>query len=109
MILLAWLGPNAVFWGWYFLSLNDISFGTIFLSRTLHDQVFSIYGGLLGLDPAVLPGLLARALLFDSALIVGIVVLRRRRKIFGLLRRLRAGRRHVGPPAPSTASLSSAP
>lgn len=77
-LLILWLGPNAFFWSWYYLSLNDISFGTLFFSRRLHDEVFAIYGGFLGLDPAAIPGMVAKALFFDSFIVLGIIALRKR-------------------------------
>lgn len=67
-LLILWLGPNAFFWSWYYLSLNDISFGTLFF----------IYGGFLGLDPAAIPGMVAKALFFDSFIVLGIIALRKR-------------------------------
>ncbi len=64
-VLLFWALPVGTFWGWYFLSLNDINFGFLFLSRDVHDFAFRIYGELLGIDPAAIPGMVADACLFD--------------------------------------------
>ena len=79
-LLILWLGPIAFFWSWYFLSLADV--GGIFLSRDLHDKVFSIYGDILGIDPAIIPGMVARALAFDSLFVVALILFRKRKPIF---------------------------
>ena len=76
-----WLLPLTLFWGWYGLSYNDISFGMTFLSRDLHDLVFHIYGTVLGVDPATIPGLFLKACIFDTFLIFGFVAFRKRRQI----------------------------
>jgi hypothetical protein len=89
-ILIFWGAPMGFFWGWYFLSLNDFSGGTGFFSRKIHDLVFTIYGNVLGMDPAVLPGLVARACVFDTFLIFGILAFRRRKKIMEYVRSMRA-------------------
>ena len=39
-LIALWAIPLALFWGWYFLSLNDMTFGYLMLSRRLHDFVF---------------------------------------------------------------------
>jgi hypothetical protein len=80
-VIFFWALPLGLFWGWYFLSLNDINFGFLFLSRVLHDAVFRIYGDLLGIDPAIIPGMLVKACILDSALIGAILAWRRRRSI----------------------------
>ena len=54
-LLFLWAGPVALLFGWYFLSLNDLSFGIFMLTREAHDLVFRIYGNILGIDPALLP------------------------------------------------------
>ncbi|WP_206454066.1 DUF6105 family protein [Aurantimonas marina] len=109
-LLALWLGPLAFFWGWYFLSLNDL--GGVFFSRALHDQVFGMYGAMLGLDPAAIPGMIAEALVVDSLILGAIVAFRRRRKIAAWWERRRtsepaalAGMAY----ARSDESLSSAP
>lgn len=106
-LLLMWLGPIAFFWGWYFLSLADV--GGFMLSRQMHDQVFQIYGDILGIDPAVIPGMVARALAFDSVLVGAIVLFRKRRPIitWWKTRRDRAATGIVQPR--SAESLSNAP
>lgn len=80
-ILIFWGLPMGLFWGWYFLSYNDISFGIPFFSRQVHDFTFHLYGHILGVDPAILPPLVVRACIVDTALIFGIFAFRRRREI----------------------------
>ncbi|RRH99210.1 hypothetical protein EH240_18385 [Mesorhizobium tamadayense] len=86
-----WAAPLVLFWGWFFLSLNDMNFGYVMLSRQLHDLVFQLYGQMLGIDPAIIPGMVARACVFDSFLLVGLVAFRRRRQIGEWIRRRREG------------------
>lgn len=88
-LLALWVVPLVLFWGWYFLSLNDMNFGYIMLSRQLHDLVFQLYGEMLGIDPAIIPGMVAKACVFDSFLVSGIVAFRYRRTIAGWIRNLR--------------------
>ena len=66
-----WAAPLVLFWGWFFLSLNDINFGYVMLTRQVHDLVFQLYGDMLGIDPAIDPGMVAQACIFDTALICG--------------------------------------
>lgn len=80
-VIALWAGPLALFWGWYFLSLNDVNFGTLILSRRVHDFVFQMYGGLLGIDPAEVPVFVARACAFDAVFLAAILAFRRRRQI----------------------------
>mgnify|MGYP000844688274 CR=1 FL=1 len=89
-LIAAWAAPLAIFWGWYFLSANDIDFGYLILSRRMHDLVFELYGQMLGIDPATIPGLVARACVLDSLLIVAIYAFRRRTVILAYVRELRA-------------------
>jgi hypothetical protein len=77
-VLLAWATPLALFWGWFFLSANDINFGSIYLSRALHDLVFQLYGQMLGIDGATIPWLVAKACILDTGLLLGIWAFRRR-------------------------------
>ena len=91
-LLALWAIPTALFWGWYYLSLNDINFGYVMLSRQLHDLVFQLYGQILGVDPAILPGMVGRACVFDSLLVAAIIVFRKRRAIIGWIRKVKAGR-----------------
>jgi hypothetical protein len=80
-ILIFWAGPLGFFWGWYFLSLNDINFGTTFFSERLHRLVFDIYGSILGVEPQIIPGMVAKACILDTALIFGILTFRKRHAI----------------------------
>jgi Family of unknown function (DUF6105) len=68
---------------WYTLSYNDISFGILFFSRQMHDMVFQIYGEVLGIDPALIPPLLLKAMVVDTLLILGLIAFRRRKQIIG--------------------------
>ena len=86
-LLTLWLAPMVVFWGWHFLSLADV--GGIIFSRELHDRVYMIYGTLLGIDPDVIPGMVARALVFDSTILFAFIAFRRRRVIAEWWRRRR--------------------
>ena len=80
-LLWLWFTPLVLFWGWFGLSYNDVSFGFTFLSRDLHDLVFRIYGSLLGIDPSTIPWLFLKACIFDTVLIFCIVAFRKRRQI----------------------------
>ncbi|MBL8584036.1 MAG: hypothetical protein JNL61_17655 [Rhizobiaceae bacterium] len=89
-IVALWALPLALFWGWFFLSLNDINFGYMILTRQMHDLVFDLYGQMLGIDPAIIPGLVAKACLFDTLIIVVIYAFRRRATILAWTRETRA-------------------
>ncbi len=88
-LIALWVSPLALFWGWYFLSLNDINFGYLILSRRLHDLVFQLYGEMLGIDPTMIPGLVARACIFDTFLVGCLIALRRRKAIIAWVREQR--------------------
>ena len=90
-VLLAWLSPLLLFWGWFFLSLNDINFGTTFFSRQLHDLLFEVYGNILGLDPATIPWLVAKACILDTLILLAIWAFRRRKAIMEWYRTKRNG------------------
>ena len=70
-----------VFWGipvgglalWYYLSINDISFGIFLLSREFNDSYFAIYSKVLGIDVDVIRGSLMRVLLVDSVFVFAVV------------------------------------
>jgi hypothetical protein len=79
-ILLLWTIPLVFFWTWFALSAYDISFGTIFFSRQLHDLMMQIYGNMIGVDPKTVPMLLAWACIVDTAIILAIAAFRWRRK-----------------------------
>ena len=80
-ILIFWGLPMGFFWSWYYLSYNDINFGMLFFSRVMHDFAFEFYGNLLGIDPATIPPLVARACVVDTGLIAAIYAFRKRRQI----------------------------
>ena len=80
-LLIFWAAPLGFFWGWFFLSANDINFGSIYLSRALHELVFELYGQMLGMDPATIPWLVAKACILDTFLIGCIFAFRRRKQL----------------------------
>lgn len=80
-IFAAWALPMGIFWGWYFLSLNDMNFGYVMLTRQVHDLLFQLYGEVLGVEPATIPPLVAKACILDTLLILAIWAFRRRRQI----------------------------
>ncbi|RWX78803.1 hypothetical protein EPK99_09465 [Neorhizobium lilium] len=85
--LILWAGPVALLISWYGLSYYDMSFGFFMLTRQTHDLVFEIYGNILGVPPEILPPLVARAIAFDSMVVLGIVLFRKRREISAWWRR----------------------
>jgi hypothetical protein len=80
-IFAAWALPMGIFWGWYFLSLNDLNFGYVMLTRQVHDLLFELYGQALGVEPATIPPLVAKACILDTLLILAVWAFRRRREI----------------------------
>ena len=106
-LMLFWLAPIAFFWGWYYLSFYDA--GLVFFSRATHDQVFNIYGTLLGIDPNSIAPMVARSLVFDSLILFAILAFRERRSIAAHLRRYRDARLQSPAAALSDDSLSNAP
>lgn len=93
-VLALWAAPLIIFWGWFFLSLNNINFGYIMLTRQVHDLLFRLYGEMLGIDPAIIPGMVARACILDTLLLLALYAFRRRRPILAWLRVRRE--RHFG-------------
>lgn len=89
-VLFLWALPMGIIWGWYFLSFHDINFGFLILSRLVHDAVFDVYGQILGVDPQTIPVLLAKACVFDTALIGALFAFRRRRQLLAYYRRQKA-------------------
>lgn len=101
-ILLFWALPMGLFWSWYGLSFHDLNFGLLFFSRMLHDEVFRLYGDILGLDPSILPGMVARACVVDTLLIFCILAFRRRKAMVAWVRERRdrpAGQEAAAPNA----------
>lgn len=88
-VLLVWAFPLVLFWGWFGLSYYDVNFGSIWLSRRLHDLVFQLYGQTLGIDPATIPMLIAKACVFDTLILLAIWAYRRRRELVARFKLLR--------------------
>lgn len=89
-ILLFWALPLGLFWGWFGLSFYDVNFGLVIFSRMFHDFAFQLYGNIIGIDPATIPPLVARACAVDTLLIFGFLAFRKRRAIAAWLRERRA-------------------
>jgi Family of unknown function (DUF6105) len=85
-VIILWVAPLLLFWGWFGLSFYDINFGYVILSRQLHDLVFKLYGEILGIDPDTIPLLLVRTCIFDAFLLGAILAFRRRRQIGNWMR-----------------------
>jgi hypothetical protein len=103
--LTLWAAPVGSLIAWYGLSYHDISFGFFMLTRETHDLVFQIYGNVLGIEPETIPPLVARALVVDTFIVLGIVAFRKRREI----RAWWAARHTRNAALQSDESLSSAP
>jgi hypothetical protein len=78
--LILWITPITLLGGWYGLSYYDINFGFMILTRELHDLVFTIYGDLLGMEPESIPPLVLKAIILDTVLVLGFILIKRRRK-----------------------------
>jgi hypothetical protein len=100
-IFTLWALPMVFIWGWYFLSINDMHFGYVLLTREGNELVFEIYGEMLGIDPTTIPALLAKACIVDTLFILVIWAFRRRRNIADWLKAMR-GRYPGEAPSPST-------
>ncbi|MBC7281547.1 DUF6105 family protein [Hoeflea sp.] len=89
VFLILWIIPIVLLGSWYGLSFYDINFGFRILTRELHDLVFTIYGNILGIPPESIPPLVLKAIILDTFLVVGFIVLKRRRKqIWASMRKL---------------------
>ncbi|WP_367714822.1 DUF6105 family protein [Nitratireductor sp. GISD-1A_MAKvit] len=109
-LLLLWALPLGLFWGWYGLSYHDLSLGFHFLSRDMNDMFFGLYGNILGIDPAIIPGMAARACVLDTFILFGILAFRRRRALWAWFQEKRAAYRAApASPSPAARNLSSAP
>lgn len=86
-----WAAPLVLFWGWFFVSFNDMNFGYVMLSRQFHDLLFEIYGNILGIDPAIIPGMVAKACIVDTLLLVAFWAFRRRKLILAWIKAKRGG------------------
>ncbi|MEQ8306014.1 MAG: DUF6105 family protein [Hoeflea sp.] len=88
VFLVLWVTPIVLLGSWYGLSYYDMNFGWRILSRDLHDLVFLIYGDLLGMRPEAIPPLVLKAIILDTFLVLGLIMLKRRRKqIWATLKR----------------------
>lgn len=76
VILILWLIPVVLFWGWYGLSANNMHFGWFFLTRGFHDHLFVIYGNILHMPPEEVPEKLAWVFGIDTVIVFGIAALR---------------------------------
>lgn len=103
VLLWMWFAPMAFFWTWFVLASADV--GYVFFTREVYDQTFGIYAAALGLDPAVLPPLVLKACIVDSALVLGIFAFVRRKRILAWWR----SRQPAASAQPAATSLSSAP
>lgn len=88
-VLGVWALPLVIFWGWFGLSYYDINFGYLMLSRQVHDLYFQLCGQILGMEPASVPWLILKALVFDTMVLMSIWAFRRRREIATWVRRRR--------------------
>jgi len=89
VFLVLWVTPIVLLGSWYGLSYYDINFGYRILSRDLHDLVFTIYGNLLGIPPESIPPLVLKAIILDTFLVIGFIVIKRRRKqIWAAIRKM---------------------
>lgn len=107
-ILMFWGAPLAMLGLWYGLSYYDINFGFFMLRREFHDLVFQTYGDVLGLAPEVIPPLVAKAIVLDTAVVFCLVGLRNHRAIAAWWRDRRLSAIAAQPRA-SKDSLSNAP
>ncbi|TPW27180.1 DUF6105 family protein [Pararhizobium mangrovi] len=107
--LILWAGPIGFLGLWYGLSYYDLNFGMFFFSRQMHDLVFRIYGNILGIPPESIPPLVLKALALDTTVLMALVVLRRRKRVFAWWNARRIVAAQPAEPAESAESLSSAP
>ena len=79
--LVLWVLPVGGLAVWLFMASHDYSFGTMFFSRDMFDLVFGIYANILGVDAAVLPPLIYKALVVDTLIVAALFALKRRKDI----------------------------
>ncbi|MCP1197881.1 DUF6105 family protein [Notoacmeibacter sp. MSK16QG-6] len=79
--LIFWVLPLTLYTTWFVLSANDINFGSIYLSRQMHDLIMQSYANLLGIEASLVPALLIRAVVWDLAVVLCILAFRRRKQI----------------------------
>ena len=81
-----WAVPVIGLLAWYFLSVNDINFGTYFLSREMNDEFFRVYTTILGVEREELPAMFRKALVVDGSIIGAIIAYRKRKVLIPWLR-----------------------
>ncbi len=81
-----WAIPAISLAVWYFLSVNDINFGTYIFSREMNDEFFRFYTSLLGVEREELPAMFKRALLVDGSLVSAFIAFRKRKTLVPWLR-----------------------
>ena len=79
ILLTLWLAPVFLLTVWYGFSYYDMNFGTVILSRQLHDLVFELYGKILGVAPEAVPLMAVKAIAFDSLIVLAIIAYRMRK------------------------------
>jgi Family of unknown function (DUF6105) len=79
--LLFWVLPVGGLALWLFMASNDYSFGMMFFSREMFDLVFGVYADILGVDPAILPPLVYKALVVDTLIVAALFALKRHKDI----------------------------
>jgi Family of unknown function (DUF6105) len=84
--LILWVAPLVLFWGWFGLSAYDLNFGSVYLSRELHDIVMAVYAKTLGIEADAIPQLFASASITDSVLVGAIIAYRWRARWWPRLR-----------------------
>lgn len=97
-----WAIPLILFWGWYGLSYFDINMGYVMLTRQAHDLVFQIYGDTLGIDPAIIAPMIAKACIIDTAILLAIWAFRRRKTLVPRVRAFIARVMHGSQPVERT-------
>lgn len=108
-LLIFWAAPVGLLFSWYFLSANDMSFGIFMLTREAHDLVFNLYGSILGIDPALLPPMVLRAIVVDSLFVFALIAFRQRRRIWSWWKARQAKSSGSDAALTSPDNLSSAP
>lgn len=88
-LLIFWALPLGSFWAWFFLSYLNVGFGTIYFTRGFHELYFKLAGQILGVPPATVTVMIAKACIVDTLIIFAIVAVSKRRAIAERIRRLR--------------------
>lgn len=73
-LIFLWLAPILLLGVWGGLASNDMHFGYQFFSRGFYDHILQIYGNLLGMAPQDIPGMVMKAVIVDSAVIIPMIV-----------------------------------